>query len=447
MKIKNLFDRENQILGLSIGRRFWSLIAGPVTIYFLTTSLTLDEQGYYYSFESILALKVFFELGLSFVIMQFVSHEVADVIVDRNGVSGCAKSIDRIGMILESSKRKYRKISCLLIIVVGTIGFFFFSEKEGGVNWQSSWFAVVFFTAINLYYIPHLAVLEGAGRRRSFYIKYLIDGVLGSLLMWGMWFFDLGLLAIAALPIISTVNSIIWINLVECSFFRSLKNTSKKGEKDLLDGVWEMQKKIALSWVAGYFMTKLFSPMLFQVEGPSVAGAYGLTMVVISNLYIVGVSIVSTKAPLFGNLISKKEYSKLGLVFKRSIAFAVSVYILGSLVLIGILVLLTVYFPEYRVRFLGGLCFWILILAVFANLIIASCQSLIRSFKVDPLVKINVLNGVLNASGGCLAVWLFGVFGLVVWYCLIQILVSVFLIKYTLSFYEREASERLFNNW
>ena len=170
--IKKLLHTENQIVALALGRRFWSLLSGPVTIYFLATFLTLDEQGYYYSFESIIALKVFFELGLSFVIMQFVSHEVANVVVNEKGISGCATSIARIRYIFEISRKKYIKIAFVLLFGIGTVGFiFFYKGGLGDVEWQVAWIAVVSFTALNLYYIPHLAVLEGAGMRRSFYCK------------------------------------------------------------------------------------------------------------------------------------------------------------------------------------------------------------------------------------------------------------------------------------
>ena len=50
--------------------RGWSVLAGPITLYMIASFLTRDEQGYYYTFGSILGLQIFFELGLSYVILQ-----------------------------------------------------------------------------------------------------------------------------------------------------------------------------------------------------------------------------------------------------------------------------------------------------------------------------------------------------------------------------------------
>ena len=59
--------------------RGWSVLAGPVTILCVLKFLSAEEQGFYYTFSSILALQIFFELGLTYVIMQCVSHEMASL--------------------------------------------------------------------------------------------------------------------------------------------------------------------------------------------------------------------------------------------------------------------------------------------------------------------------------------------------------------------------------
>jgi len=41
--------------------------------------LTPSEQGYYYTFNSLVALQIVFELGFSFVILQLAAHERAQL--------------------------------------------------------------------------------------------------------------------------------------------------------------------------------------------------------------------------------------------------------------------------------------------------------------------------------------------------------------------------------
>ena len=56
---------------LTLVGRVWGVGAGLVTIFFVTTALSPEQQGYYYTFYSLIALQVFAELGLNYAIVQF----------------------------------------------------------------------------------------------------------------------------------------------------------------------------------------------------------------------------------------------------------------------------------------------------------------------------------------------------------------------------------------
>ena len=50
---------------------------GVISILFVARYLTGEEQGFYYTFGSIVAIQIFFELGLNGIITQYVAHEVS----------------------------------------------------------------------------------------------------------------------------------------------------------------------------------------------------------------------------------------------------------------------------------------------------------------------------------------------------------------------------------
>ena len=60
------------LVGRSLG-----IPVSVLTIFFIARYLSPEEQGYYYTFGSIVALQVFFELGLTGIITQFVAHEAS----------------------------------------------------------------------------------------------------------------------------------------------------------------------------------------------------------------------------------------------------------------------------------------------------------------------------------------------------------------------------------
>ena len=62
-------------IAYSSGANMLRAITGLASIYFISLCLTGEEQGCYYTFGSILAIQVFFELGFTGIITQYVAHE------------------------------------------------------------------------------------------------------------------------------------------------------------------------------------------------------------------------------------------------------------------------------------------------------------------------------------------------------------------------------------
>ena len=62
-------------VALSVLVQAWSVLAAPVTLAAIVGRLSAAEQGYYYTFNSLLALQVFVDLGLTTVIVQFAGHK------------------------------------------------------------------------------------------------------------------------------------------------------------------------------------------------------------------------------------------------------------------------------------------------------------------------------------------------------------------------------------
>ena len=67
----------DRAVGFTVLARFWAGAAGLVTVLLIARFLTPAEQGYYYTFGSLVAMQMIFELGFSFVILQLASHERA----------------------------------------------------------------------------------------------------------------------------------------------------------------------------------------------------------------------------------------------------------------------------------------------------------------------------------------------------------------------------------
>ena len=73
-------------IAYSSGARIVQGFTGVGSMFFISTFLTGVEQGFYFTFGSILALQVFFELGLTGIMTQYVAHEASHLTLDENKI-------------------------------------------------------------------------------------------------------------------------------------------------------------------------------------------------------------------------------------------------------------------------------------------------------------------------------------------------------------------------
>src|SRR6185436_8388253 len=127
----------------SVLGRVWSVTAGPVTLVVIGRFLSGEEQGFYYTFWSVLGLWVFFDLGLGLVIVQFASHERAVLRLENGRMTGDPRAKERLASLLHLALRWYGYAGLAMLSVVLPAGLLFFSRyhRGGGVgiDWVLPW--------------------------------------------------------------------------------------------------------------------------------------------------------------------------------------------------------------------------------------------------------------------------------------------------------------------
>src|SRR5580658_2529241 len=94
----------DRAIGFTVLARFWGSAAGLVTVALIARFLSPAEQGYYYTFGSLIALQIVFELGFSFVILQMASHERAYLTISADYViSGDPIAHARLASVFQKS--------------------------------------------------------------------------------------------------------------------------------------------------------------------------------------------------------------------------------------------------------------------------------------------------------------------------------------------------------
>ena len=177
----------DRAVGFTVLARFWSSSAGLVTVALIARFLSPAEQGYYYTFGSLVAMQMVFELGFSFVILQLASHERAQLSISSSyEITGDTIAHARLASVVQKSVRWYSVAAALLALTLLPVGFYFFHTHQQGqaVSWFSPWCLDAVMAVVNFQVDPLLSFLEGCGYVANVARLRFVQPVTGSFLAW-----------------------------------------------------------------------------------------------------------------------------------------------------------------------------------------------------------------------------------------------------------------------
>ena len=382
--------------------RGWAILAGAATVFLLPLWLSPTEQGYYFTFASVLALQIFFELGLNQIVMQLVSHEVAHLTETADGrLTGKETHLGRLSSLARLIGRWYGVAALLFALIGGIAGAAFFTQKgtEPMSVWLGVWVVLVAATAVNLWLSPGLAVMEGCGKVGQVARLRLVQSVLGYAILWMALLSGAGLWAAIAVPVVSAVCTGYWLkahgNMLR---WLSSRATDVKNQLSWRADVLPLQWRIALSWVSGYLIFNLFTPMVFSHHGAVEAGRLGMALTVFSAISTIGMSWVNAKAPNFTMHIARGERRELNNLFKALFLRSTVITALMSAGVVGVAWYLDKLGLQVMMRIASPSVLAALALVTVANSMVFAEAIYMRAHREEPMLPVSVVVGLLTAG-------------------------------------------------
>jgi len=420
-------------IAYSSGARVIQGIAGVGSVFFISTFLTGVEQGFYYTFGSILALQVFFELGLTGIMTQYVAHEASHLELGENKCyNGDEIYKSRLASLVQFCVKWYSVLAALIfvfLIIVGRVYFQKYGDSQtSDVEWLTPWVLICIGTSMNMFIAPLSSILSGLGfvkdiSKIGFYQQIITPAITWIGLASGLKLYVTGVGHI--------ISIIVWLSLAyRRGLLVILSNLWRREITErvsYLKEIFPYQWKIALSWVSGYFIFQLFNPVLFATEGAVVAGQMGMTLQALNAIQAFSMSWLNTKVPLYSRLIAQKDYVQLDAIFTRTLRQMASVCLLLLVVFFGVICSLRITNLQFHGiifanRFLDYGPMLMMIIPVFLQQFIASWATYLRCHKKEPFLVNSVVAGILCM---CSTVGLgkaFGLYGVTIGYCVISIL-------------------------
>lgn len=378
------------------------MISAPIIMWLLTTHLSVEMQGYYYTFYSILALQIFFELGLNTLISNFVSHEWS--IIKNNYESDEEAKIKahlRLAHFGKFTLHWYLMMCALFILVVGPLGYWFFKvNSEGDNSWCLPWIFLVFFGGVQFLLISIIAFFEGCNQILKINIIRCITALVTSCVLGASLYANYGLWSpVFALASATTLQIVlIYILFKEDYLLIINKNKLVRPEYtfDWKEEVWPLQWRIAISGVSGYFIFSLFNPIMFHYHGPAVAARMGLTLQAVNFLSNLAYSWFQVRVPSLAALARSRHQVELEKMFWQGALISLGVMVLLSGAFISFVSILVHYQSYLMERLLAPSVVAILLMATTALLISQFQAAYVRAHKLEPFAWVNFVSAFLS---------------------------------------------------
>ncbi len=402
--------------------------SGFLSMLFVIKFLDKFEQGYFYTFGSIIALQVFFELGLTSIITQFTAHEFANLkFINKYTLDGDLKNLSRVSSLLHLSVKWFSVLSILLFVFLTIIGFIFFQNYgNNSVDWFYPWLILVLTSSLNLLVIPILSFLEGLGKVKEVamirLVQYSIQAIFVLLLLSNG--FHLYSSAIANFFAFIVIPFFLYFSYRKKLIINIWKNNITE-RVNYIKEILPFQWKISISWISGYFIYQLINPIVFATEGAIIAGQIGLSLAVLNGIQSISLSWLNTKIPFFSTAIAQRKFDTLDLVFKKTMIQSTAVSFVGILFFLFVLNAINLYIENFSQRFLEPKLLYVLAFSVITNQFVSGLAIYLRCHKREPFLYFSILIAVTIVAGIFLLGKLYGIWGIILFYSFVISCISL----------------------
>lgn len=364
------------------------MFAGIATIGVVSLCLTPEEQGFWYTFGSLVALQLLFELGMSQVVVVLVSHEAARV--DEQ-----SEAVLRLGQLMRIVNVWSSLAAIAFLVIVGPLGSMFL-ETQASLprnEWMVPWWCLVLTTAINLTLNTKLSFYEGIGKINGVAWLRFAQSALGSAIVWAILYAGMGLWAICALPAITATCSAVWL-ISQPKLASRSGDTSQPKPVVWLRDIFPYQWRIGVSWASGWLIFQAFTPLTFAYQGSEQAGKLGMSFAIFAGIQTISMAWIQAKTPAMASKLAKGESSEAKKIYIKMAQHGLFLVIAACSASILALRVLQSTFPEVALRFLDGTALYCIAVNTITNYCIAAAATFMRLHKHEPMMWQSVLGGI-----------------------------------------------------
>ncbi len=393
----------NRIALITVFGRMISAGGWMLNLLLVAKYLSPEGQGYYYTFQSLIALQAFLEMGATTVIITVGGHEVSRLAWRQSRWCGDLIALERLSSFFRVVLKWFGVVSIAFALVIIPVGSWFFSRRGGSgheVAWIGPWVALGLATAASLLLVGLNAFAEGIGAIEEVAkIRAFQSGVRVVVFAVALWL-GADLWACAWMAVAGTVVNAVglfWICGARLSkIWKTIPAIGMKWRKTILP----FQGRIGLSWMAGYITFQLMTPVIFAFQGAKIAGEFGMALQIALGVSTLATSWVMIRQNPWAQAIARGEWDHLSRDFRRTLVVSSGI---SAVMAVGIgLVFLGVHLVQIPIRIPRWSFLIPLGTSAILNTAMSAIATYLRSFKREPFLPISILMALSVALGSFL---------------------------------------------
>lgn len=374
--------------------QLWKLFSGPALLILIPLYLSSEAQGYWYTFVSLAALAVFADMGFSTILLQFSAHEFAHLRFESDKrLVGSQEHLERLATLLRFAMKWSSGIGILAFPIILAVGFVVLDKKQTDINWIIPW--IIYGIASVFIFINSmlLSFIEGCNsvgevQKIRFYISFVTVVLTGILLM-----LDTELYALAISLCVGALSGTIIIFYRYKHMLKQLFVLGGGMEHNWKKDTLPLIGRYAVSWISGYFIFSIFTPIAFHYYGVVEAGKIGFSIAICTAIFSIANIWMTIIVPKINIYVAHKDYEILNKMFKTHLISAVGTYILGVFTLFIIVIFMSGILP-FADRLVSTFSLAIVSLSWLLQLILSGYAVYMRAHKEEPLMIPSFVSGV-----------------------------------------------------
>ncbi len=397
-KLLGFLGLDRSILWASSGRML-PLVLGPVGSIIVVFTLNPKEQGTYYLFLSLIALKSFFDLGATAAIAQMTPHV-------RSGASD--RSIDPEFIAVATGM--IRKIAIIFGLVCGAIGVaFLLWTDERSVITHLMWLGTVGATALGGSIEGHTQIVYGSGKVNEVSKMKILGTCIQYPIQWT--------LLLLGFSLFSFVVSMFAIFLWQNHFLRKrhpylwepAKEVTERREKFRFE-LRSLIKKASITYMSGFLIFQVQQPITFKLLGAEESAKLGFTGVIGSTLIGIAGMWGLTSFPRFADAVARGDIEGGFSDYKKTLLRTVLIASFGVMAAVVTIMTLEL-IPRFDSRLMEILPALPLLATFWLQTVTGATTYWPRSFKIEPFASIAIAQMIITPLAVYLFIRQFGIAG------------------------------------